>query len=234
MKEQLQQMVDPDWLQKFKEDYPVTARQALGVPQSALLELARTYGRANNGREVAEACAQGDTFEEKFLSVAVLVSAQAGIGEILEAVQAFMPAMDSVQLCDAACLALTVAREHPEEVLAFLRPWLEGDDDLGMRFAIVMLLDHFINTDYIDAVLVRLLRVRPCGVRSWDAFAWLCSVCYLAYPLKTYVALEQLTVDEAAFLQIVQRIEASPRLQAKDRMALEALKMNRIPNMTEQ
>ncbi len=62
---------------------------------------------------------------------------------------------------------------------------LHGNTPMAQRFAIVMLLDHYINPAYIPAVLAELQQVDSDVYLVQMAAGWALSVCYVKFPQLT-------------------------------------------------
>ena len=67
-------------------------------------------------------------------------------GTTVEAVDAFLPCINNWATCDQ--LAPKVFRKHRAELLPYIRRWLESEHPYTVRYAVKMLMDHFLDRDF--------------------------------------------------------------------------------------
>lgn len=84
-------------------------------------------------------------FEENQLHSFVL-SAGKDFSTVISGVEAFLPYVDNWATCDQ--LSPRVFRKHREELLPCIRRWIRGQHTYTVRFAIKMLMDHFLEEDF--------------------------------------------------------------------------------------
>ncbi len=96
----------------------------------------------------------------------------------------FIPYINNWAICDCSCATYKFMRDFPKEWLPFLKSYLCSTQEYEIRFAVVCLLDFFINEVYIDEVLDLLLQVHHEGYYVKMAVAWAISVCYVKFPEK--------------------------------------------------
>ena len=226
--DELKSAVDKSYLATFLREYPQGARQVLGVPQKTLTEMARTYGHEKEWRILVDETLRGGTFEEELLRIAITDCANPQENEYFQRIAKFVKKLDSPQLCDASCLNIRLSCDVPDKMLTFLKDYLDSTKDIEQRFGLVMLLDYYVNTDYVDKTLELLLNTNVEGIWGREALAWAYMVCFWAYPMKTYAALEQMEVSNELFNEILSRIEKSSRLRPVELQVLQSLRMNRI------
>lgn len=102
-----------------------------------------------------------------------------------------MPSIRNWAVCDCVCASLKSAKKHLPETFAFLQPYLKSTDEFHLRFAVVMLMDHFITPEYINPVLDILSSIRHSGYYTNMAVAWAISVCFVKYRKETLALLQQ-------------------------------------------
>ena len=94
----------------------------------------------------------------------------------------------------------------------FILPYLHTDDEFGMRFSAVMMLDHFIDEEHIDMVISELDSVDNDGYYFRMAKAWALSVCMVKFPEKTYDYLRSGTLEPETLRMTVRKIRESFRV----------------------
>ena len=170
------------------------------------------------------AAAGDDTFEEILLQGMVIGVAKADVDELLRYTAAFVPKIDNWSVCDSFCASLRYVRRHPEAVWDFLSPYLTSDREFDVRFAVVTMLDHFVDESHIDAVIARLTALTHEGYYVRMAAAWTLSVCFVRFPEKVYPLLEGGTLDPITHNLTIRKIRESLRVSREDKAKVGRLK----------
>ncbi len=84
-------------------------------------------------------------FEENQLH-AFILSGYRDFNTCISEVTRFLPYIDNWASCDQ--LSPKVFRKHHQELIPYIRQWLSSDRTYTIRFAIKMLMDHFLEDDY--------------------------------------------------------------------------------------
>ena len=96
--------------------------------------------------------------------------------------------------------------------MPFIQSYLCSTQEYEIRFAVVCLLDFFINETYIEQVLDLLLQVHHEGYYVKMAVAWAISVCYVKFPKKQKVVFEENLLDDFTHNKSIQKIRESYRV----------------------
>lgn len=113
-----------------------------------------------------------------------------------------------------------IYEKDQDEWLAFLKKYLSSEKEYELRFAIVCLLDFFINDTYIDEVLELLADIQHDAYYVKMADAWALSICYIKFPQKTEPILERETLDGEIRKKAVQKIRESLRVSKEEKERL--------------
>lgn len=154
--------------------------QLIGVRIPLLRSLAKEISRHDWRAYLATA--GDDTFEEIMLQGLVVGAARMPFEEQLQRMAAYARKITNWSLCDSPCTGFKFVRKHREEVWDFLQPYLYGREEFLQRFAVIMLLSHFVTDDFIDRLIAAWRTVRPSGYYVSMAIAWAVSVCFVKYP----------------------------------------------------
>lgn len=84
-------------------------------------------------------------FEENQIH-AFLLSEKKDFDETIQAINSFLPYIDNWSTCDQ--LSPKVFRKHHSELLPYIQQWLHSTDTYAIRFAIKVLMDHFLEEDF--------------------------------------------------------------------------------------
>ena len=123
----------------------------LGVRVPRLWKLARRLVKEEGSGYLGRA--GDDTYEEIMLQGMVIGLLKEDTGQMLKRLPAFMAKAENWAHCDIVCSGLKKVKDDRESVLAFLKPYISSEREFEARFAIVLLLDYYIDEDYIDTTL---------------------------------------------------------------------------------
>ena len=162
-----------------------------------------------------------DTYvEETMLQALVLSKAPCkDFEEYLQWIATFVPKIDSWAICDTFCSGLKTMRKHPTRVWDFLQPYLHSDKEYELRFAVVMLLDHYVTADYLPQLFTHFNRIRHEGYYVKMAVAWTISVCFAKFPEPTLHYLQKEAqldpeTQQKALQKIVESLRITPEMKA--------------------
>lgn len=168
--------------------------------------------------------ARDDSFEEIMLQGMVIGCVNCSVEERLSHIQSFVPRIENWSVCDSFCAGLKFTKEAPEKVWNFLNPYLKSDQEFHIRFAVVMLLFYYIGEKYIDEVFIRLDKVCHDGYYVKMAVAWAISICYVQFPERTLVYLNQNSLDDFTYNKALQKITESLKVDKETKKKIRAMK----------
>lgn len=121
----------------------------IGVRTPALRKLAKEIV------QLGEAEAFLDRLPHKYFDEnqlhAFIISGMKDYGECMARLQEFLPCIDNWATCDQ--LSPKVFKKHRQELLGVIRKWLESEETYTIRFAIGMLMEHFLDEDFDEAYM---------------------------------------------------------------------------------
>lgn len=164
-------------------------------------------------------------YEEIMLQGMMIGLAKISLQEHLEYLEKFIPKIDNWAVCDITCAGFKFAKKNREKVFKFLQKYLKSSREFEIRFAIVMLLDHYIVDEYIDQVIQILDTVNHKEyyyVRM--AVAWTLSIIYIKYPQKASKYLKSNNLDNETFNKTLQKILESNRVNKSDKNKIRKMK----------
>ena len=158
--------------------------------------------------------------EEATLCGMILGLLKIDFTELLENLNIFVPRIDNWAVCDVTCGGLKGFKKNQAQGREFLQQYLASPREYELRFAIVCLLDFFINDTYIDEVLELLADIQHDAYYVKMADAWALSICYIKFPQKTEPILERETLDGEIRKKAVQKIRESLRVSKEEKERL--------------
>ena len=115
-------------------------------------------------------------------------------------------------------------KKNQEEWFSFLEPYLNSSQEYEIRFAVVCLLDFFVQEAFIDRILNCFSDIHHEGYYVKMAVAWAVSVCYVKFPEKTEEFLLKNTLDDFTHNKAIQKIRESYRVSREEKEELNRLK----------
>jgi len=210
---------------KFQSSLIPGEERLLGVRLPYLREIAKEISK-EDWREYLNG-AQDEYYEEIMLQGLVIGYVKAPPEEILSLIARFVPKINNWGVCDSFCTGLKLAKKHPCMVWDFILPYLKSEKEFEIRFAVIMMLAHFITDEYIDVVLPCLDQVRHDGYYVKMGVAWAVSVCYVKYPEKTMAYLKDSNLDDFTFNKSLQKILESYRVDQEAKAVIRSMKRNK-------
>ncbi len=134
----------------------------------------------------------------------------------------FVPVINNWAVCDSCCMTYKFMKKDQEEWFSYLQNYLNSAKEYEIRFAVVILLDHFVNEAFIERVLNAMRTIKHEGYYVKMAVAWAISVCYVKFPKETEVLFTENCLDDFTHNKAIQKIRESFRVtkDAKDRLNL--------------
>lgn len=219
----LEANAEPDYANFSKALIPDLKRPMLGIRIPKLRALAQSIVKSGNLgilNEKSSLC----SFEEVMFYGLVIAYEKADWCKNWTDICNFVPFIDNWSVCDSCCASFKAVRCHREEAWPGLLKFLHSDDEYSQRFAVVMMMDHFLTDEYIDRVLEAWTTVRPKGHYAEMAIGWGLSVSFLSYPDKTLKVLLDERVPIVCRKKACQKILESKRTSKEGREQIKKLK----------
>lgn len=169
-------------------------------------------------------CSENEYYEEVMLQGLVIGCAKMDFTLRLSYIKAFVPKINNWAICDSFCSSLKDTKKHQEEMLSFLQPYIHSKEEFSLRFAIVMLMDYYISEQYIDMVLSLMDSIKHEGYYVKMAIAWAISVCFVKFPEKTLVFLQNNHLDNFTYNKALQKTIESLRVEKETKNMLRSMK----------
>ena len=202
--------------QKFSSSLIPNINNVLGVRLPKLRKYAKTLLKQDYESFLDHAC---NYMEEVMLQGMLIGLIKETPENKLKRIEKFVPPIDNWSVCDTFCCGLKFAKNNQQLVWEFLEQYISSDKEYSVRFALVMMLDYFINDEFIDRVLSAIMTVNRSEYYVKMAAAWALSICYIKYPTKTYKCLVKLK-DEEVKKKAFRKICESYRVSKEDKISL--------------
>lgn len=221
VKKRLEELAESEFKQ-FSVKLIPGVTNVLGVRIPRLREIAREIARQDWRAYLKEA--EDSTFEEIMIQGMVIGYAKMELSERFDYLEWFIPKIDNWSVCDSCCMTYKFMKKDQEQVWEFLQKQLSSTKEYHIRFAVVAMLDHFVNDDYIDRILACCEQIRHEGYYVKMAVAWAVATCFAKFPNQTLRFLEGDDMDVFTHNKAIQKACESYRVSDEMKGAARLLK----------
>lgn len=145
--------------------------------------------------------------------------------KLLARIEKFIPEIDNWSVCDSFCCGLKFTKNNKEIVWNFLQKYLNSEKEFEIRFGAVMLLNFYIDAEYIGRVLEVLGKIRTEDYYAEMSIAWAVSVCYVKFEEESLEFLKTAKLSKTIHNKSIQKIIESNRVPAETKAKLRLLKI---------
>lgn len=138
-------------------------------------------------------------------------------------IEKFLPLVDNWAVCDCVCASMKIFKKNKEQLKKYIPIWLESDNTYTVRFAIVTLLDYYIDdADYV----LNLTKKINSGIYYIDmALAWLYSVMLIRHSEKIIDLLKSKTLSPFIQNKTIRKARESFRIDSETKKFIKELKI---------
>lgn len=221
LKGRLRELEDPKYREFHSSLLPGTDN-VLGVRTPALRKLAREIEKGDWEGFLREN--DRTWYENDILQGLVTAEAKMDPGERLTRIRDFLPRIENWAVCDIFCGSLKDADRYPELYRTFLLPLFYSDRPYELRFAVVMLLGHFVKKEFLEEAFRLLDSVCSDHYYVRMAVAWAISVYFVHFPEETFGYLRENSLDDWTYNKALQKILESRRADAEAKAQIRTMK----------
>ena len=223
IKKKLLELSDP----KYKEFHgglcPGT-ENIIGVRVPVLRKYAQELFREKDWKQTIEEI-DNEYYEEIMLQGMLIGQAKnEDINTILKYVEKYVPKIDNWAICDVFCAGLKVTKKYKKEMWKFIQKYLKSDKEFEIRFAVVMILDYYIDEEYLKEDFKIFDDIKHEGYYVKMAVAWAISVCLIKYYEDTIEYLKTSKIDNWTYNKAIQKAIESYRISDSQKNFLRKLK----------
>ena len=198
----------------------------IGVRVPVLRQYARELYREWEG-DTAELIAEiGDDFYEEIMLQGMIIGLvkRPELQWLQQQIDEYVPKISNWAICDVFCAGLKAAANHMTEMYAYLLKYLESDDEYSIRFGIVMLLDYYVNEEYLHKLFSHADRIKHDGYYVKMAVAWMISVCFVKFYDETKAYMKDSVLDDFTYNKALQKARESYRITPEQKAELNMMK----------
>ena len=202
--------------QEFQQKLSPETNNIIGIRIPILRKFAKDNKEKINLNEIH--C----NYYEEIMLKGMLLGMQENLD--LTEIKKFIPLIDNWSVCDTFCAGLKQVKNNKEEFLKFIKPYLKSKNEFEVRFAVIILLDYYIDEEHINIVLILCENVENEGYYVKMAVAWAISICLIKYYDVTKQYLKNSKLDDFTYNKSLQKALESYRISESKKIELRNMK----------
>lgn len=210
---------------KFHSNLCPGTNNILGVRVPVLRNYAKEISKDNNLEELLKMI--DDEYYEEIMLQGMLIGLEKNISfeKLEQYIKAFVPQIDNWAVCDVFCAGLKITKKYKKEMNILIKEYLKSNKEFEIRFAIVMILDYYIEDTYLEEDFEIFNKVKSDQYYVKMAVAWAISICLIKYYNKTYEYLKNnKSLDMWTYNKAIQKAIESYRITNEQKEKLRKMK----------
>lgn len=216
----LKSIKDSDDFKSFNNKLITTKDKMIGIRVPKLRKLAKEISKTNIVSFLNNV--KNDYYEEILVEgfvIGSITNKELFNKHFLE----YIKKIDNWATCDMVISSCKIMKKD-NSYYNYACDFIKQKDAFIVRVGLVMMLDHYINDDYIDDILIRIDKINNDNYYVKMAIAWLISMCFVKYKEKTFNYLKKNNLDKFTYNKAIQKIIESLRVSAEDKKTLKEMK----------
>lgn len=199
------------------------ARPLIGIRIPILRDIAKQIAKGN--WKSFFKVVSDDTFEEVMLQGLLLGYLKTDIDTMFSLIEDFIPKINDWSVCDSTCTGLKrFVRKNKTEFFKFIKKYFKSKKEFELRFGVIILMDNYIDDNYIDEVLKIYDSIKNDGYYVKMGVAWGISECFIKYNDKTMAFLKHNNLDNFTYNKALQKIVESNRVDKPIKLIIKEMK----------
>lgn len=168
---------------------------------------------------------EDEYYEEIMLKGMIIgLSKKEKFEEIKKYIESYIPKINNWALCDVFCAGLKITKKNKEIMWEFIKPYLNSSKEFEIRFGIVMILDYYIEEQYLEENFRIFENVKNEEYYVQMAIAWAISICLIKYFNETIEYLKTSKLDKFTYNKALQKGIESFRISEENKKILRNMK----------
>ncbi|MGN1297565.1 MAG: DNA alkylation repair protein [Clostridia bacterium] len=163
-------------------------------------------------------------YEEIMLQGMLIGLVKEDFNTIMEYIKTFIPKIDNWAVCDVFGAGLKITKKNKEKMWEFIKPYLKSDKEFEIRFSVVMILDYYIEEEYLNQIFKIFNEIQSTEYYVQMAVAWAISICIIKYYNETLKYLKNAELDNFTYNKALQKGIESYRITPEQKQVLRNMK----------
>jgi len=222
IKEKLLELADSQY-KEFHSGLCPGVNNIIGVRVPILRNYAKELTKQE---EITELIQQIDDqyYEEIMLQGMLIGMEKKDIKFVQEQIKQFVLKIDNWAICDIFCAGLKITKKYKKEMWDFIQKYVKSDEEFEIRFGIVMILDYYIEEEYLQKCFEIFDHISSQAYYVQMAIAWAISVAFIKFYDCTINYLKTAKLDTFTYNKAIQKGIESYRITPKQKEILRSMK----------
>ena len=166
----------------------------------------------------------GIVYYEEIMLKGMLIGFLKDINEVIKYTSLFIPLIDNWAVCDSFCAGLKVVKKNKKLMREFILSYLESDSEFEVRFLLVMILNYYIDREYLESNFDIFEKIRIDDYYAQMALSWAICICIVKFYDETVSYLKRSTVSKFVYNKAISKACDSYRLDANKKKLLKLMR----------
>lgn len=145
--------------------------------------------------------------------------------EIEKYIREFIPEINNWAVCDIFCAGLKSTKKYKCEMWRLINEYIKSDNEFYLRFAIVMILDYYIEEEYLNEDFKIFNSIKNDKYYVKMSIAWAISICLIKFYEETVEYLKyNCEIDDWTYNKAIQKAIESYRITEGQKNELRKMK----------
>ncbi len=224
IKQELIQMSDSKY-KSFHSNLCPGISNILGIRVPILREYAKKIIKKYSFEELINNI--DDEYYEEIMLQGMLIglNSKENFNVIKKYIEDYIPKIDNWAICDTFCAGLKIVNKNKENMWDFIKQYLDSDKEFYLRFAIVIILDYYIEEKYLEEIFRIFNNIQSEYYYVKMAIAWTISISLIKYYDKTINYLKNNSkIDKWTYNKSLQKAIESYRITKSQKELLKNMK----------
>ena len=222
IKEKLFELADKKY-KEFHSGLCPRTNNIIGVRVPILRNYAKELVKEHKIKELLKQI-DNQYYEEIMLQGMLIGLAKEDMKTIQKQIEEFVPKIDNWAICDTFCAGLKMTKKHKEEMWCFIQNYLKSDKEFEIRFGVVMILDYYIEENYLEKDFKIFDSITSQDYYVQMAIAWALSMCLIKFYDETMKYLGKSNLNKFTYNKALQKAIESYRITDKQKDILRSMK----------
>ena len=222
IKEDLFKLQDKKY-QEFHSKLCPGTDNIIGIRIPVLREYAKKLLKENDFKTLINYI-DDEYYEEIMLQGMLIGLAKSDFNEIKPYIENFIPKIDNWAICDTFCAGLKITKKYKREMWNLINTYITSDEEFFIRFAVVMILDYYIEEEYIKENFKIFNNIKSDKYYVQMAVAWAISICFAKYFDKTIKYMKTANLDDFTYNKAIQKAIESYSITKEEKDILRKMK----------
>lgn len=190
--------------------------KVIGVRTPMLKKIAKQVSQGNYLEFISNI--NHEYYEEDVIYGFILGYLKIDFKKLLTLLQDFTKYINNWSTNDLVCANLKAFKKNLEVGFDYITKLLRSQNSWEIRFGLVLLLDFYIQDDYIDKIIPICSSIQSTDYYVLMANSWLISMCYIKYKEKTLILFKTGILDEFTHNKAITKIIESARISKEEKI----------------